>query len=349
MFTFPNMRARAAAVAAAMTLVSACALDPVDLEGTRPLPLRSSLLAADGTVLVRLFEQNRSLVRYDAIPPVLVDAVLAAEDARFFEHEGFDVRSIARAAVANLEEGEVVQGGSTITQQYVKNVYFRHPDRSFERKARELRLAIEAEGRYSKEEILERYLNTIYFGEGAYGIKAAAETYFGRGVGSISKPQAALLAGLIKAPALYDPRDHPRRARRRRNYVLDRMAELGHIGERDLRRARRAPLGITSRPPKPAVRQPYFVEAVKNEVLQSSPPTIATMAPVRGSIATSAAAGSPGRLSTPAMACSAARWNLGSSVVVMRSPPLNSARALSCSVAPSRPSDSTSFFTASTK
>ncbi len=268
MFTCTNARSRAAAVVAGgLLLCTACALDPVDLEAERRLPLRTSMVAADGSLLVRLYKQNRSLVRYGDIPSVLVDAVVATEDARFFEHEGYDLKSIARAALANLEEGDTVQGGSTITQQYVKNTFFRHPDRSFERKARELRLAMEVEDRYSKQEILERYLNTIYFGDGAYGIKAAAETYFGHGLTRMTLPQAALLAALIKAPAVYDPRDHPATARLRRNYVLKRMAKLDVIAPAQLKRARRAPLGITLDPPKPTARQPYFVEAVKQEVL----------------------------------------------------------------------------------
>jgi 1A family penicillin-binding protein len=262
-------RRRAAGVAiAAQLLVAGCSLAPVDLESARPLPLRSTIRAADGSLLARLYKQNRAYVPLDGVPTALVNAVIAAEDARFFRHPGVDFRAIARAALTNIDEGEVVQGGSTITQQYVKNTFFRDPGRTLERKARELRLALEIERVYSKREILERYLNTVYFGEGAYGVKAATETYFRGGLGSLTNARAALLASLIKAPSYYDPRAHPRRAVLRRNYVLERMAELGHLDASALQRAAREPLGVTNAAPRVRTKQPYFVEAVRQEILK---------------------------------------------------------------------------------
>ena len=255
------------ALAAAWLAASGCSLPPVDLVEQRPLALRTTIRAADGTKLARLFKQNRALVPLDQVPVAMRAAVLAAEDARFFAHPGYDLRSIARAALVNLQEGEVVQGGSTITQQYVKNTFFRHPARDLERKARELRLAIEVERSLSKEQILERYLNTVYFGAGAYGIKSAAETFFAHGVARLTLPESALLASLIKSPTLYDPYGHPKQALRRRDYILDRMAELGSAGTGAVRTARRSPLGIVQDPPLSATRQPYFVEAVKRELL----------------------------------------------------------------------------------
>jgi membrane peptidoglycan carboxypeptidase len=263
------MRAARAVVAGLVVVCAAgaCTLPPLDLEAERPLDLRTTIVAANGQTLARLYKQNRSVVSLDKVPKSLVDAVLASEDARFYRHDGFDLRSIVRAALVNLEEGEVVQGGSTITQQYVKNTYFRRPARTFERKARELRLALEVERRYTKDEILERYLNTLYWGEGAYGVRAAAETYFGHGVATLTLRESALLAALIKSPAHYDPRDHPANARRRRNYVLDRMVSLGWITAQQGREARRSGLGVTAQPPRIATRRPYFVEAVKREIL----------------------------------------------------------------------------------
>jgi 1A family penicillin-binding protein len=259
---------RAAALGVALLLVaSACSLGPVDLDDARPLPLRSTILAADGKILARLYEQNRVYVPLERVPRGLRRAVMAAEDARFYEHDGFDLRALARAALTNISEGQVVQGGSTITQQYVKNIYFRRPGRTLERKARELRLALEIERRYSKREILERYLNTVYFGAGAYGVRAAAEAYFRTGLGALSVAQDALLAGLIRAPAIYDPRAHPRRALLRRNYVLQRMEELGALSSGGLRRALGAPLGVAPDPPRLPTRQPYFVEAVRQQIL----------------------------------------------------------------------------------
>ena len=257
----------AAIFLAAALVLSACSLEPIDLSDERPLALRSTIRAADGTVLTRLYKQNRSYVPYDKIPQTLIRAVISAEDARFFGHGGYDLRAIGRALLANLDDGESVQGGSTITQQYVKNTYFKEAPKTVERKARELRLAIEVERQYTKREILERYLNTVYFGEGAYGAKIAIQTFFGHDIERLRVHEAALLAALIKSPTLYDPRENPKSARERRNYVLDRMAALGHIDARAARRAKRMDLSITRNPPPLTVRQPYFVEAVKREVL----------------------------------------------------------------------------------
>ncbi|MDQ4125790.1 MAG: PBP1A family penicillin-binding protein, partial [Actinomycetota bacterium] len=233
----------------------------------RPLALRSTFRAADGSVLARFFKENRKLVDLDDVPQSLIDAVLAAEDARFFDHPGFDVRAIARAALVNLAEGETVQGGSTITQQYVKNTFFRRPAETLERKAKELRLAIEVEKRYDKREILELYLNTVYFGRGTYGVAAASESYFGHGVRDLTVAEAALLAAAIRAPSRYDPREHARRARARRNYVLGRMETLGELSPRRAAVARRRPLGVVPPPPPLESRYPYFVEAVRQELL----------------------------------------------------------------------------------
>src|ERR687895_685 len=256
----------AAGLLVAVALLGACDLRPVDLAEERKLPLRSSMYAADGTLLARLYRQNRVLVPYEAIPPVVVDAVVAAEDQRFFKHDGYDIKAIARAALANAREDEVVQGGSTITQQFVKNTYFRRPAQTFERKLRELRLAIEVERVYTKEQILERYLNTVYFGDGAYGLRTAVHIFFGHGLSEVDVEEAALLAAVIRPPSLYNPRDHARRARIRRNYVVDRMETLGMIPERRAARARRSRLGVLEDPPRIPTKEPYFVEAVKREL-----------------------------------------------------------------------------------
>jgi penicillin-binding protein 1A len=255
---------------AAALFASACSvhLAPVDLAEQRRLPLRSTITAAGGRHLASLFRENRVLTSIDRVPKTMINALVAAEDARFFHHDGYDLRAIARAALVNLSNGEVSQGGSTITQQYVKNTFFRDPARTLERKAEELRLAIEVERRYTKREILERYLNTVYFGEGAYGIKTAAETYFDEPVHKLSLRKAALLASIVRSPATYDPREHPGSARRRRDYVLDRMTALGHLSRRRAGRAKKGPLGVVSQPPRLRTKEPYFVEAVKREVLE---------------------------------------------------------------------------------
>ena len=259
---------RLSAVSLALLLgAGACSLPPVDLHRERPLALRTTILAADGTKLARLFKQNRSLVPLERVPRSLISAVLAAEDRRFFDHPGYDLGSIARAAAANLAAGEVVQGASTITQQYVKNAYFRRAPRTLERKARELRIALEVERTLTKRQILERYLNTVYFGDGAYGAKAAAETFFDHGVGRLTAAESALLAAVIKSPEQYNPRNHPGMARGRRNYILRRLADFDMIGSRRARRARHSPLQVVERLPRVPTRQPYFVEAVKRELM----------------------------------------------------------------------------------
>ena len=247
-------------------LASACSFKPIDLGAEKPLPLRTTVTSDDGTVLARLFKQNRTLVEYKDIPRSLIDAVLAAEDSRFFQHPGYDLQGIARAALSNIKEGEVVEGGSTITQQYVKNTFFRKPGRTFLRKAREVRLAIEVERRYSKREIFERYVNTVYFGAGAYGIKAASQVFFGHGLKGLTLTEAALLASVIKSPTFYDPREHPGHARVRRDYVLDRMVELDVLGDRRAEKARASGLGVTPAPPRMPTREPFFVEAVRQEM-----------------------------------------------------------------------------------
>ena len=251
----------------AAALLGGCTLSPVNLDKERPLALRSTLRAADGSFLARFYKENRSSVALRNVSPNLVDAVLAAEDTNFFKHPGYDLKAIARALVINADEGEIVQGGSTITQQFVKNTYFSNPPRTLERKARELRLALEVERVYSKREILQGYLNTVYLGHGAYGIKAAAETYFQHGVGKMSVREAALLAGLIKAPSAYDPYLHPKNARDRRDYVIDRLVETDRLDEERAQRIAKSTLGVPENPPLLRTRQPYFVEAVRQEIL----------------------------------------------------------------------------------
>lgn len=266
-----SRRARGSLLGVALTsalLVSGCSLRPIDLANEKPLSLRSTVTDADGRVLARFYNENRSPVQLHQVSPRLIDAVLAAEDKGFFEHPGYDLRAMARAMLTNLREGEVVQGGSTITQQYVKNTYFRRPAQTLERKARELRFSIEVERSLTKREILERYLNTVYLGEGAYGVRAAAETYFGHNVDKMTLREAALVAGLIKAPSFFNPYRHARRAEVRRNYVIDRMAAVFDLPSRAAERAKKADLGLLDRPPQTSTQQPYFVEAVRQELLK---------------------------------------------------------------------------------
>jgi len=219
--------------------VRALPVDPARLGG---LALTSTVLAADGSMLTSLHaEQDRRPVRLGELPPVLVDAVLAAEDRRFYDHSGVDARGIARAAGVNARSGELEQGGSTITQQLVKNTLVT-PERTLGRKVREASLALGLERSLSKDSILERYLNTVYFGSGAYGVGAAARTYLGREVSTVTLADAALLAGLLRSPAGTDPVRHPEAARARRAAVLAVMVADGSAESRAARRAAAAPL-----------------------------------------------------------------------------------------------------------
>jgi penicillin-binding protein 1A len=194
-----------------------------------PLATRSVLYAADGSFMQTLHgEEDRLPVTLDKVPPDVVTAVLDAEDERFFEHGPIDLRAMTRALVSNLEAGSVSEGGSTITQQLVKTALL-NPKKNVNRKLQEASLAIRLERSMSKKEILERYLNTVYFGNGAYGLQAAAERYYQTDVDKLTLGQGVLLAGLIRNPVFADPYNNPEDARGRRDVIIDRMVVLRHI------------------------------------------------------------------------------------------------------------------------
>ena len=193
------------------------------------LPQTSFLYAANGTLITRLHAgEDRVVVRAARIPEVVRDAVIAIEDQRFYDHDGLDLRALLRAAYIDATRGEVVEGGSTITQQLVKKAYV-GDEQTLGRKVNEAYLAWRMEQRFTKEQILTKYLNTVYFGNGAYGIMAAARTYFDKEPVELTLEEAAFLAGTIAAPVTYDPLTNPGRARNRRNRVLSRMLEDGMV------------------------------------------------------------------------------------------------------------------------
>ena len=167
-------------------------------------------------------------VTIDKIPQDLKDAVVAVEDRRFYEHHGFDVNGVARAALVNLQYGEIEEGASTITQQLVKTLFLTQ-DRTLARKAEEVVLALDMEANYSKDEILELYLNTIYYGSGFYGLAAASDGYFGKAPRDLALPEAAMLAGIPNAPSLYSPYEDFLLAKKRQIVVLDAMVSAGYI------------------------------------------------------------------------------------------------------------------------
>ncbi len=256
-----------AALTGALMMLSACSVEPLDDPGLGDRALTTIVYAADGTVLAEWHaEEDRFLVEYAAMPKHLLDAVVAIEDERFWAHPGVDLKALARALIANLEAGGVVQGGSTITQQYLKNVLLT-PAVTVDRKVREAALALRLESSLTKEQILERYLNTVYFGKGAYGVGTAAQRYFGKLPAGLTLGESAFLAGLIQAPASSDPYVDPEQALARRRVVLEKMADLGWISAADAQTADQEPLEL--RPPDAGdqVRYPYFVEEVKRRLL----------------------------------------------------------------------------------
>lgn len=219
------------------------------------------ILAVDGSRLVRYGPVYGDWLSYEDIPESLILAFLAVEDRRFFSHGGLDPRGIARAALVNLRAGGIAQGGSTITQQLAKTLFLTHR-RSFRRKSQEALLALWLERKLTKEEILTVYLNRIYFGSGAYGIDAAAQVYFGHSARRLSLPEAALLAGLVKAPSRLAPTHNPDGARARTDEVLGDMVATGYLSEAAAENARRNPAAI--RRVGRTVESRYFADWIRN-------------------------------------------------------------------------------------
>jgi penicillin-binding protein 1A len=240
----------------------------------------------DQIAVFRGFDRTVDIAPGD-IPDLVKNAVIAIEDQRFWSHDGVDLEGISRAARTNLELGEVVQGGSTITQQYVKNIYLSQ-DRTFERKIEEALLAVELEKRLTKEEILFGYLTSSYFGEGAYGIGAAAEVYFAKPVSELDISEAATLAGLLQAPSRLSPRNDLSASEARRRLVLDAMFDQGYVDEADHEREMARHLWLPEQGPRPttevtvlaerpvngALDHPHFVDWVEADLLERLGPDL---------------------------------------------------------------------------
>jgi penicillin-binding protein 1A len=231
------------------------------------LPRTTFVYDRHGRLLMQLHGAvNRTPIPLRSIPTSLQGAVIAAEDAGFYREGGVSMRAIIRAAVVNLRHHHVVQGGSTITQQYVKDVYT-NGARTIGRKIREAIIAQKLSRRFSKDEILQKYLNEVYFGHGAYGVEAAAQTYFGVDASRLDLLQSATLAGIIAAPSRFDPISNRDDAKVRRDYVLDRMAKLGYLGKKRAARLERRPVR-TSHAEVPPVPGRYFLSYVKKALEQ---------------------------------------------------------------------------------
>src|SRR5450755_1564873 len=221
------------------------------------------ILARDGTVLARLFDKDRVYVPITSIPQVMRNAIVATEDERFYQHHGVDIRGIARAALANYHHERITQGASTITQQLARNLFLTN-EQTIGRKIEEAMLAMQIERYYTKDEILERYLNLIYFGAGAYGVQAASHAYFGKDVSKLTLSEAAMLAGLVAAPSAYSPYADMQAARDRQSHVLDRMVAAGYVTRAQADEAAAAPLHLVGARSTgvEAYKYPYFTTYV---------------------------------------------------------------------------------------
>jgi penicillin-binding protein 1A len=242
-----------------------------DLDNLRPVAIGQNtfVYAADDSFLGTIpAEKNRTPVELRAVSPYMRKAILAIEDRRFYEHGGIDMAGIIRAAWADVRAGKVVQGGSTITQQLVRNLYI-GKEVTLERKVTEACLAIKLNSRWSKDRILQEYLNQVYFGNHAYGVEAAAQTYFSRRSRNLTLPQAALLAGLPQAPSVFDPFNKPERALARRNTVLRAMLENGDIMRAQFEAAiAQRDLGLKKGQLYKRIHEPYFFSYVREELLR---------------------------------------------------------------------------------
>ena len=234
--------------------------------------LITKVYADDGQVMGQFYVERRILTPLDAIPTHLINAVIAVEDTRFFDHPGLDIWGIFRAAWTNLKRGGKFQGASTITQQLARSLFLT-PERTFRRKVREVFLALKVEWLLTKQQILEMYLNQIYFGHGAYGVGTAASTYFGKELAKITLPEAAFLAGLPKAPSAYSPYNNYDRAKKRQQHVLERMAQAGFITNTLAGATAKIPLSFQRQSLKHIA--PYFLEDVRQHLVKEYGVTMA--------------------------------------------------------------------------
>jgi len=228
-------------------------------------PLR--IYSRDQSLIAEFGEMRRIPVTSAEIPQQFINAFIAAEDSRFYEHPGVDWQGILRAVINLVKTGEKSQGGSTITMQVARN-FFLSSEKSYMRKINEIFLALKIEQELSKDEILELYLNKIYLGHRAYGIGAAAHVFYGRSISDLTLPQMAMIAGLPKAPSTTNPVTSPERAKIRRSYVLGRMLETGFITRTEFNSAIDAPVTASLHRPAVQLEAPYVAEMVRRQMVE---------------------------------------------------------------------------------
>jgi len=243
-------------------------LPPVDALYAAPNEA-TRIYAADGQLIASLYQENRDSIPLSRVPRTLQRAVVDTEDADFYHNRGISIRGILRAGLRNALEGGYAEGGSTITQQLARNLFLT-PQKSMTRKIAEMLLAVQIERRLTKDEILQRYLNQVYLGEGAYGVETAAGVYFGESARTLTLAQSAMLAGLIRAPSSYSPYEHPARAHARMAEVLQRMVDVGDLTPAQMQAALAAPLGLAAKGNGGliGIRAPYFVAYILPGLLQ---------------------------------------------------------------------------------
>ena len=236
-------------------------------------PVITTVFSDDNRKIAEFYKERRIVVPLSDIPQVMIDAFIAAEDARFVKHKGIDLFSIVRAFLKNIEAGTIVQGGSTITQQVTKS-FFLTPERSYSRKIKEAILAYRIDKTFTKEEILFLYLNQIYLGHGAYGVEAASENYFGKPIRELNLAECSILAGLPQAPSRYSPFRYPERAKQRQIYVLNRMVAEGYITNIQATEAINAKLDIKPRRNWFIQEAPFYTEHIRRYIEKKYGPDI---------------------------------------------------------------------------
>lgn len=236
-------------------------------------PVPTKIWSSDGILLAKIAAENREPIPLEKIPKNMQDAIVAIEDARFYQHSGLDFRGLGRAVVANLSGHELAQGGSTITQQLARNMFL-SPRKTLSRKLKELLLALQIERNWTKKQILEGYLNQVYFGAGAYGVRAAAQAYFGKDPSKLTLAEASTLAGMVQRPSYLSPyasyanEGNYDRTKSRRNMVLDRMADLGFITREEANKTAQLPVKVLKVRPRMVgyFRAKYFVQYVVDQL-----------------------------------------------------------------------------------
>ncbi|MFE0423019.1 transglycosylase domain-containing protein, partial [Streptomyces sp. NPDC058953] len=255
---------------------------PANLK-TPPLSQRTTIQDADGETIATVYSRDRTVVPLKDISPYMKKAIIAIEDSRFYEHGAIDLKGVLRALNKNAQSGGVAEGGSTLTQQYVKNVFVEEAGDDLDkvaaaiqqtpgRKIREMKYAIQVEEELGKDRILENYLNITFFGQQAYGIEAASKRYFSKSAKDLKLEEAALLAGLVQSPSRYDPVRNLETATQRRNVVLNRMAQVGAAPKADVERAKASPVKLdVSRPQNGCITAgngaAFFCDYVRNVFL----------------------------------------------------------------------------------